>query len=79
MKKIALTIAALSLTAGAAFAENPNVGRSDIVQSGPNAGASLVDGLSTASIGGRASAGPPGLVDYIDPTANRYGDAAPGN
>lgn len=29
MKKIALTIAALALSAGAAFAENPNVGTPD--------------------------------------------------
>lgn len=79
MKKIALAIAVLSLTAGAAFAENPNVGRSDIVQSGLNAGTFLVDGLSTASIGAGASAAPQGLIDYIDPTANRYGDAAPRN
>lgn len=78
MKTLALTIAALSLTAGAALAENPNVGRSDVFQSGPNAGASIVDTMPTASIGDRA-AGAQGLVNYIDPTANRYGDGAPRN
>ncbi|MDX3926489.1 MAG: hypothetical protein QHC90_11890 [Shinella sp.] len=51
MKKLAITIAALSLSAGAAFAENPYVSRTDVIQSGPNAGKPIVDQATTASIG----------------------------
>jgi hypothetical protein len=74
MKKLAITIAALSISAGAAFAENPNFGRTDIQQYGPNAGKPVVDQTTTASINNSA---PQGKVDYIDPAANRYGDGAP--
>ena len=38
MKKFAITIAALSLSAGVAFAENPNVSNPNVLQSGPLAG-----------------------------------------
>ena len=76
MNKLAITIAALSLSAGAAFAENPYVGRTDVIQSGPNAGQSVIDQTTTASIGSGNASGQ-GVVDYIDPTANRYGDGAP--
>ena len=80
MKKLAITIAALSLSAGAAFAENPYIGNSNVVQSGPEAGQSTLDQGTTASVGGyRQSGAQQGVVDYIDPTANRYGDAAPRN
>lgn len=75
MKKFAIAIAALSLTAGAAFAENPNFGRTDVQQYGPNAGKPVVDQTTTASIGNNSA--PQGKVDYVDPAANRYGDAAP--
>ena len=74
MKKLAITIAALSISAGAAFAENPNFGRTDVQQYGPNAGKPVVDQTTTASI---SNSGPQGKVDYVDPAANRYGDAAP--
>jgi len=74
MNKFAIAIAALSLSAGAALAENPNFGRTDVQQYGPNAGKSVVDQTTTASI---SNSGPQGKVDYVDPAANRYGDAAP--
>ncbi len=74
MNKLAIAIAALSLSAGAAFAENPNFGRTDVQQYGPNAGKPVVDQTTTASI---SNSGPQGKVDYVDPAANRYGDAAP--
>ncbi|MCJ8054138.1 hypothetical protein GB928_008195 [Shinella curvata] len=69
MNKLAITIAALSLSAGAAFAENPNFGRTDVQQS-------AVDRTTTASVNNGATQG---AVDYIDPAANRYGDGAPRN
>nr|WP_314092425.1 hypothetical protein [uncultured Shinella sp.] len=74
MNKFAIAIAALSLSAGAAFAENPNFGRTGVQQYGPNAGKSVVDQTTTASI---SNSSPQGKVDYVDPAANRYGDAAP--
>lgn len=76
MNKLAIAIAALSLSAGAAFAENPYVGRTDVHQSGPNAGQSVVDHTTTASVN---SGSAQGIVNYIDPAANRYGDGAPRN
>ena len=80
MNKLAITIAALSLSAGAAFAENPNIGNSNVIQSGPQAGQSTLDQGTTASVGEyRKSSAPQGVVNYIDPTANRYGDGAPRN
>ncbi len=51
MNKLAITIAALSLSAGAAFAENPNVSRADIAQP-------AVDQTVTASVGKEASSAP---------------------
>jgi hypothetical protein len=80
MNKLAITIAALSLSAGAAFAENPNIGNSNVIQSGPQAGQSTLDQGTTASVGEyRQSGGAQGVVNYIDPTANRSGDGAPRN
>ena len=80
MKKFAITIAALSLSAGVAFAENPNVSNPNVVQSGPQAGQSTLDQGTTASVGEyRQSGGAQGVVNYIDPTANRYGDGQPRN
>ena len=78
MNKFAIAIAALSLSAGAAFAENPYVGRTDVHQSGPHAGQSIVDQTTTASISA-GSGQAHGVVNYIDPTADRYGDGAPRN
>ena len=80
MKKFAITIAALAISAGAAFAENPNVSNPNVVQSGPQAGQSTLDQGTTASVGEyRQSGGAQGVVNYIDPTANRYGDGQPRN
>ena len=80
MKKFAITIAALSLSAGVAFAENPNVSNPNVVQSGPQAGQSTLDQGTTASVGEyRQSGAAQGVVNYIDPTANRYGDGQPRN
>ncbi|MDX3926469.1 MAG: hypothetical protein QHC90_11790 [Shinella sp.] len=66
MKKFAIAIAALSLSAGAAFAENPYVGRTDVIQSGPNAGKPIYDQGTTASIG-TSRAAVRGDVHYADP------------
>ena len=77
MNKLAIAIAALSLSAGAAFAENPYVGRTDVQQSGPNAGQSLIDQGTTASIRSGNGYVVQGVVDHVDPVANRYGDGAP--
>ena len=47
---------------------------------GPQAGQSTLDQGATASVGEyRQSGGAQGVVNYIDPTANRYGDGAPRN
>lgn len=86
MKKIALAIAALSFSAGAAFAENPYVGRTDVIQSGPNAGQEIndpavkdIDRGMTGSIVGNTSGVPNETrEELVDPGANRYGDADPG-
>ncbi|MDX3926491.1 MAG: hypothetical protein QHC90_11900 [Shinella sp.] len=56
MNKLAIAIAAFSLSAGAAFAENPYVSRTDVIQSGPNAGSAIVDQATTASVSGEAAA-----------------------
>ena len=78
MKKFAITIAALSLSAGVAFAENPNLRNATVVHSGPQAGQSTLDQGTTASVGEyRQSSAQQGVVNYIDPTANPYGDGQP--
>ncbi|MDX3928847.1 MAG: hypothetical protein QHC90_23960 [Shinella sp.] len=60
MNKLAITIAALSLSAGAAFAENPNVSRTDTAQP-------AVDQTVTSSIGKEASsASAPILGNHFD-------------
>jgi hypothetical protein len=90
MKKIALAIAALSFTAGAAFAENPYVGRTDVIQSGPNAGQEVMDPAvkdldrgATGSIMNNNNNynGVPNETreEMANPGANNYGDAAPGS
>jgi hypothetical protein len=88
MKKIALAMAALSFSAGAAFAENPYVGRTDVIQSGPNAGQEIMnpevnnlDMGTTASItSNRTMSQVPNETNeqLVDPGANRYGDADAG-
>lgn len=89
MKKIVLALAALSFSAGAALAENPYVGRTDIIQSGPNAGQEVMnpavnnlDMGTTASITSNdTSRQVPNETNeqLADPGANRYGDADPGS
>lgn len=88
MKKIAVTLAALSLSAGVAFADNPYVGRTDVIQSGPNAGQPIwdenvtdIDRGTTASIDNMNAETVPNTTqeELADPSANRYGDAEPGS
>lgn len=78
MKKLVVATALFALTAGSAFAENPYAGRTDVFTSGPNAGQSITDQTVTSSVGHMARpAASDGVVDHIDPAANRYGDGAP--
>ncbi|MBC2884533.1 hypothetical protein H7Q97_03840 [Ochrobactrum sp. CM-21-5] len=71
MKKIVLAAAALALSAGAAFAENPHVGEpADLYANDRTPVASQsVDYTATATID-KAST-------YQDGSAHRFGDAAP--
>lgn len=70
MKKIALAAAALALSAGAAFAENPNVGIPDNLYANDRTpvASQNVDYTAPASI--KADA-------YQDGSAHRFGDASP--
>lgn len=70
MKKIVLAAAALAMTAGAAFAENPHVGEpADLYANDRTPVASQkVDYTAPASIGSA----------YQDGSANRFGDANQG-
>ena len=78
MKKLVVATALLSLTAGTAFAESRYAGRTDVFASGPNAGQSVTDQTRTSSVGHKAHpTASDGLVDYLDPAANRFGDGAP--
>ena len=86
MKKIALAVAALSLSAGAALADNPWVGRTDVIQSGPNAGQPIMDPAvkdldmgTTASINTMSQVPNETGEEMVDPGANRYGDADAGS
>ncbi|RCS24794.1 hypothetical protein DUT91_04845 [Phyllobacterium salinisoli] len=74
MKKIALAAAALALSAGAAFAENPTVGTpADLYANDSTpAAAQKVDYAAPASIS-------KSTVDQTNPAANRFGDASPAN
>ncbi|GGA79597.1 hypothetical protein GCM10011491_03540 [Brucella endophytica] len=65
MNKIVLAATALALSAGVAFAENPNLG---INEPAPSAQQSRVDRTATATIK---------TVDAGNPAANRFGDASP--
>nr|WP_298096620.1 hypothetical protein [uncultured Shinella sp.] len=71
MNKFAIAIAALSLSAGAAFAENPNFGRTDLQSNQP-----AVDQSTTASIKSHKDAA---AVDNqeVAISSTRYGDGAP--
>ncbi|MBJ6132207.1 hypothetical protein JAU75_05135 [Ochrobactrum sp. Q0168] len=71
MKKFALAAAALALSAGAAFAENPHVGEpADLYANDRTPVASqTVDHTATATIKSGSA--------YQDGSANRFGDASP--
>ncbi|MBD8553555.1 hypothetical protein IFT84_03370 [Rhizobium sp. CFBP 8762] len=76
MKKIALAFAALAITAGSAFAENPNFGIPAELQQNSSA-AQPIDRSTTASVNnGQAHNG---AAHHVNPAANRYGDAQPRN
>ncbi|PRD43279.1 hypothetical protein C5748_11180 [Phyllobacterium phragmitis] len=76
MKKIVLAAAALALSAGAAFAENPNFGiPADLYANDHTPSAhSRVDYTPTASIHRKA---PETTVNATNPAANRFSDASP--
>ncbi|ASV87141.1 MULTISPECIES: hypothetical protein [Ochrobactrum] len=70
MNKFVLAAAALALSAGAAFAENPRVGEpADLYANDRTPVATQrVDHTATATIG---------QSTYMDGSANRFGDASP--
>jgi len=70
MKKFALAAVAVALSAGAAFAENPNVGTPADLYANDRTpvAAQQVDNTATASIGQKV---------YQDGSAHRFGDASP--
>jgi hypothetical protein len=70
MNKFAIAIAALSLSAGAAFAENPNFGTNDF----PKA---AVDQSVTASIKSDSNHAAQVVVAQDSSSRARYGDGAP--
>ena len=72
MNKFAIAIAALSLSAGAAFAENPNFGRTDLQASQP-----AVDQSITASIKSNKDAASADNQEVAISSSTRYGDGAP--
>ncbi len=71
MKKIVLAAAALALTAGAAFAENPHVGEPADLYANDRTpvAAQKVDYTATATI--------ENAKVYQDGSAHRFGDASP--
>ncbi|MBV2144160.1 hypothetical protein KUG47_11710 [Falsochrobactrum sp. TDYN1] len=70
MKKIVLAAAALALSAGAAFAENPYVGEPDNLYANDRTPVAVqgVDYTAPASIN---------QSGYTDGSAHRFGDASP--
>jgi len=84
MKTFTLTIAALALSAGAAFAENPNFGIPTDMQDPTQLG---IDHTATSSIGTSdlltkpsfhpLSAPSGGSVEADNPAADRFSDASP--
>ena len=68
MKKIALTVAALALSAGAAFAENPNVGIPADLYSNDQTPIAAPVAIQTLFQGN---------ATYTDGSANGFGDHAP--
>lgn len=76
MTKMTLIAAAIALTAGSAFAENPNYGIPAELQQNSSA-AQPIDRSTTASVNnGQAHNG---AAHHVNPAANRYGDAQPRN
>lgn len=73
MNKFAIAIAALSLSAGAAFAENPNFGRTDVQPSSQVS----IDRTTTASIKSGNNYAAERAVSKDTSSVLRYGDAAP--
>jgi hypothetical protein len=73
MNKLAIAIAALSLSAGAAFAENPDFGRADS-QSALKAG-QMIDRSTTASV--KDGSAQEVASNYSSQDRARYGDGAP--
>ncbi|GGA79601.1 hypothetical protein GCM10011491_03550 [Brucella endophytica] len=71
MNKIILAAAALSLSAGVAFAENPNFGINDHASSAQQ---TRVDYTATATV-----KAPKTTLEATNPAANRFGDASPAN
>ena len=76
MKKIALTVAALALSAGAAFAENPNVGTPDNLYANDNAAAVTVSApvVNQARVVTQDRAT---TVTYEDGSAHGFSDHSP--
>ncbi|MCR6500918.1 hypothetical protein MUO32_17915 [Shinella sp. CPCC 101442] len=70
MNKFAIAIAALSLSAGAAFAENPSLGRTDVQPS-------AVDQSTTASIKSGNGYAVQSASNQDTSSRARYGDGAP--
>ncbi|OYR20226.1 hypothetical protein [Brucella thiophenivorans] len=70
MKKFVLAAVAVALSAGAAFAENPNVGTPAALYANDRTPVSSqqVDNTATASIG---------QSTFSDGSAHRFGDASP--
>ncbi len=70
MKKFALAAVAVALSAGAAFAENPNVGTPADLYANDRTpvAAQQIDRTATASIG---------KASVMDGSAHRFGDASP--
>ncbi|MCK4205733.1 hypothetical protein J3U99_13235 [Brucella pituitosa] len=70
MKKFALAAVAVALSAGAAFAENPNVGTPADLYANDRTPVTTqqVDNTATASIG---------QSSFQDGSAHRFGDASP--
>ncbi|MBB2972340.1 hypothetical protein [Mesorhizobium sp. RMAD-H1] len=84
MKTFTLTIAALALSAGAAFAENPNFGIPTDLQDPTQLGIDHTatsdigtSGLSTEHLPRPTTALTGDSVEMDNPAANRFSDASP--
>lgn len=81
MKKLVLALAAVTFSAGAALADNPYVGRDDVITNGPNAGEPIwsqdVDMAPTASIFPNSGTRDVGVEDSAQPANENFGVDAP--